>query len=80
MRIVNIGKLALLAFVLFLQGCVAYQVGGDIQRGRMELLYGDPKVALGYFERAAELDPDAAHIRGNIDVGVKPGIVLISLR
>ena len=58
MRIVNTGKLALLAFVLFLQGCVAYQVGGDIQRGRMELLYGDPKVALGYFERAAELDPD----------------------
>ena len=24
--------------------------------------------------------PVAAHIRGNIDVGVKPGIVLISLR
>ena len=24
--------------------------------------------------------PEAAHIRGNIDVGVKPGIVLISLR
>jgi tetratricopeptide (TPR) repeat protein len=58
MRIVNIGKLAFLAFVLFLQGCLAYQVGGDIQRGRMELLYGDPKVALGYFERAAELDPN----------------------
>jgi tetratricopeptide (TPR) repeat protein len=58
MRTINVGKLALLAFVLFLQGCVAYQVGGDIQRGRMELLYGDPKVALGYFERAAELDPD----------------------
>ena len=53
-----VGKLALLAFVLFLQGCVAYQVGGDIQKGRMELLYGDPKIALGYFERAAELDPD----------------------
>jgi tetratricopeptide (TPR) repeat protein len=58
MRTINVGKCALLAFVLFLQGCVAYQVGGDIQRGRMELLYGDPKVALGYFERAAELDPD----------------------
>jgi tetratricopeptide (TPR) repeat protein len=58
MRTINVGKLALLAFGLFLQGCVAYQVGGDIQRGRMELLYGDPKVALGYFERAAELDPD----------------------
>ena len=58
MRTINVGKLALLAFVLFLQGCVAYQVGGDIQKGRMELLYGDPKVALGYFERAAELDPD----------------------
>jgi len=45
-------------FALALPGCVAYQVGGDIQKGRMELLYGDPKVALSYFERAAELDPN----------------------
>lgn len=45
-----------LAFIL--SGCVAYQVGGQVQRGRMQLLYGDPKIALAHFERAAELDPN----------------------
>lgn len=39
-------------------GCVAFQVGGEIQKGRMELLYGDPKVALAHFQRAAELNPN----------------------
>lgn len=47
-----------LQFALLLSGCVSFQVGGDIQKGRMELLYGDPKVALVYFQRAAELDPN----------------------
>ena len=45
-----------LAFLLV--GCVAFQVGGDVQKGRMELMYGDPKVALAYFQRAADLDPN----------------------
>ena len=39
-------------------GCTAFQVGGDIARGRMELMYGDPKVALPYFQHAAALDPN----------------------
>lgn len=44
--------------LLMISGCVSFQVGGEIQKGRMELLYGDPKVALAHFQRAAELDPD----------------------
>jgi len=43
---------------LLLSGCVSYQVLGEIQKGRMELMYGDPKAALAHFQRAAELDPN----------------------
>jgi len=48
----------ILLFASLLSGCVAFEVGGEVQRGRMELLYGDPKAALAHFQRAAELDPD----------------------
>jgi tetratricopeptide (TPR) repeat protein len=47
-----------LVFMFLLNGCVAYQVAGDVQRGRMELLYGDPNLALAHFQRAAELNPN----------------------
>ncbi len=47
-----------LQFAILLSGCVSFQVGGEIQPGRMELMYGDPKLALARFQRAAELDPD----------------------
>jgi tetratricopeptide (TPR) repeat protein len=48
----------ILPLMLLLTGCAAYQVGGEVQKGRMELLYGNPNVALGHFQRAAELDPN----------------------
>jgi tetratricopeptide (TPR) repeat protein len=47
-----------LSLLILLAGCATYKVGGEVQRGRMELLYGDPNVALGYFQHAAELDPN----------------------
>ena len=47
-----------LQFAIFLSGCAAIQVRGEIQRGRMALLYGNPKAALAHFQRAAELDPN----------------------
>lgn len=50
--------LCTLHFAIVLSGCVEFQVGGDIQQGRMALMYGDPKVALAHFQRAAELDPN----------------------
>ncbi len=46
-----------IAFLAF-TGCATYQVAGDIEQGRPQLIYGDPKVALAHFRRAAELDPD----------------------
>src|SRR5918993_3878826 len=50
--------LIILSLLILLAGCATYKVGGEVQRGRMELLYGDPNVALGYFQHAAQLDPN----------------------
>lgn len=47
-----------LQLAILVSGCTAFYVGGEIQKGRMALLYGDPKVALAHFQRAAELDPN----------------------
>jgi len=47
-----------LQFAIFLSGCVAFQVGGEIQGGRTALMYGDPKVALVHFQQVAALDPN----------------------
>ena len=47
-----------LGFLLLFSGCVSFQVGGDIQKGRMALMYGDPNVALEHFQRAANSNPN----------------------
>jgi tetratricopeptide (TPR) repeat protein len=48
----------LLILSLSLTACTAYQVGGNIQKGRAALMTGDPKIALVHFRKAADLDPD----------------------
>jgi tetratricopeptide (TPR) repeat protein len=48
-----LGGVALLLF--FLSACA---VETKVQQGRMALLYGDPEIALGSFQSAAELDPN----------------------
>jgi tetratricopeptide (TPR) repeat protein len=50
--------LTAIGLLLLLSGCVAFQVGGDIQKGRMALMYGDPNVALEHFQRAADSNPN----------------------
>ncbi|MCZ6623994.1 MAG: tetratricopeptide repeat protein [Deltaproteobacteria bacterium] len=59
-----------LLFLLFLSGCVAFQVGGEIQRGRIALLDGNPKVALAHFQSAAELNPGYLLNFSPLDQGV----------
>ena len=48
----------LLGLGIFVSGCVAFQVAGEVERGRPQLIFGDPKVALDNFQRAAQMDPD----------------------
>ena len=43
---------------IILTGCASFQVAGDIQRGRKQLIQGNPKAALSYFQRAAKIQPD----------------------
>lgn len=43
------------SLLLFFSACA---VETKVQQGRMALLYGDPEVALGSFQSAAELDPN----------------------
>jgi tetratricopeptide (TPR) repeat protein len=51
-----LGSLA--AILLFVTGCASLRVGQDVQAGRQALLVGKSEVALSYFQRAAEQDPD----------------------
>lgn len=69
LRLIARGATPLLALLL-LSGCVAFQVGSEIQSGRYALMYGDPKVALGHFQRAAELNPDYILNFSPLDEGV----------
>ena len=53
--------LTVIGLLLFLSGCVAFQVVGAIEKGRMALMYRDPNEALAHFQRAAELDPNVTY-------------------
>ena len=66
----NFYYLFFLFFMVFLSGCVAFQVGGEIQAGRRALQYGDPKVGLVHFQRAADLDPNYLLDFSLLDQGV----------
>jgi tetratricopeptide (TPR) repeat protein len=44
----------LIAFV----GCTSFHVAGHLKQGRLQLMDGDPKVALYHFQNIAELRPD----------------------
>ena len=43
---------------VILSGCVASQVAQEVQLGRNALQTGQPQVAVGYLQNAAELDPN----------------------
>jgi len=50
-----------LVALLFTSGCATFQVQTDIASGRRAFLVGDHEAALGYFQRAARIDPDSAY-------------------
>ena len=49
--------LTLLYSMILLSGCATFQAGTDIESGRKAFLIGNNQDALGYFQRAAEVDP-----------------------
>ena len=60
---------AFLSALVYLTGCAAIQVGGNVQAGRNALHTGRPNDAVNYFTRAAEIDP-AYKIPYRVPVGV----------
>jgi tetratricopeptide (TPR) repeat protein len=62
-RIMNIAlrgySVALLLLAVFFSGCGgSFQTGGDIAQGRQAMFRGDNQAALGYFQAAAQTDPN----------------------
>src|SRR4029450_2222804 len=63
MKIKN--SLTLFSLFVFLAGCASLQSGGDLQYGRQALLAGNNEAALGYFQRAAQRDPNYIYATGS---------------
>ena len=63
MKIKN--SLALLSLFVFFTGCATIQSAGELQYGRQALLGGNNEAALGYFQRAAQLDPNYVYATGS---------------
>jgi tetratricopeptide (TPR) repeat protein len=63
MKIKN--SLALFSLFVFFTGCATIQSAGDLQYGRQALLGGNNEAALGYFQRAAQRDPNYVYATGS---------------
>ena len=53
----RVSTVVVCALVVFLSGCAGFQAGSEIQAGRRAFLIGNNEAALGYFQRAAQIDP-----------------------
>jgi tetratricopeptide (TPR) repeat protein len=58
------------SFAILVSGCATFQASSQLQPGRYALMRGDDKVALAHFQRAAEIDPNAAVQHGVMKEGV----------
>jgi tetratricopeptide (TPR) repeat protein len=56
-RNMNHGFLVRWLPMLLFAGCASFEIGGEIQSGRMALIRGEPVAALTHFERVAKADP-----------------------
>src|SRR5499426_1888528 len=55
----------LLLWFVFLAGCATIQSGGELQYGRQALIEGRNEAALGYFQSAAQRDPNFLYRTGS---------------
>lgn len=58
-------SLTLFSLLVFLAGCASLQAGGELQYGRQALLEGKNEAALGYFQSAAQRDPNYVYATGS---------------
>ena len=58
-------SLALFSLFVFLAGCATVQSGGELQYGRQALIEGRNEAALGYFQSAAQRDPNYIYRTGS---------------
>ncbi len=63
-------SLAFLSAIVFLSGCVSFRTSGEVQGGRRALLTGKPEVAVGHFQRAAELNPQYVYNFSPLQQGI----------
>ncbi|HWH77876.1 MAG TPA: tetratricopeptide repeat protein [Candidatus Binatus sp.] len=59
-----------LSWIILLTGCSAYQTSSQIEAGRQNLLAGKSQAAIGYFEDAAQKDPDYKRSIGYMHEGI----------
>ena len=54
-------SLVVFSLVIFLSGCATIQTAGQIEQGRQAMFVGNNQTALGYFQEAAQTDPNAVY-------------------
>ena len=57
----QIYPLVVLSLVVLLSGCATVQTYGQIEQGRQAMFVGNNQAALGYFQEAAQTDPNAVY-------------------
>ena len=62
--------LRFLPLIGLVAGCAAYQIAGDVETGRIQLITGKPEAALPYFQSAADKDPNYIKSNGLLQEGV----------
>ena len=55
---------------LLLSACASFEANSNLQQGRYALMRGDSQVALGHFQRAAQINPNTYYTIGPIKEGV----------
>src|SRR5437667_32815 len=59
-----------IAALFLLSGCASFQVAGEVQSGRQALLINRPEQALGYFQQAAQSNPNYIFESGTFREGI----------
>jgi tetratricopeptide (TPR) repeat protein len=68
MKFVN--STALFSLAVYLSACASFQTAGEVTQGRQAFLIGNNEMALSYFQKAAQRDPDYIYYETPLCQGV----------